>query len=245
LTSGRPTSWAFRLRAFHQGLKETGFGEGENLSILYRLAENRSDQLAELAADLVHREVAVIVTGGVPAAFAAKAATTTIPTVFVVAQDPVSLGLVASLARPGGNLTGVNLFNAELTAKRLELLRELVPKLRRVAVLVHPADTANTESTLQELQAAAGNMGLQIEVRNANSSREINADLVGAGEHGRRDFLKGMQDLGYVEGHNFDMVYRFSDVYQDRLRALAEEIIRLNPSAILGAAVGAVAAMIE
>src|SRR5215468_11594736 len=116
-----------RLRAFHQGLKETGFVEGDNLSILYRFAENRSDRLAELAADLVHRGVAVISTGGPPAAFAARAATTTIPILFIVSQDPVSLGLVSRLARPDGNLTGINLFNTELAAKRLSLLHELVP----------------------------------------------------------------------------------------------------------------------
>ena len=170
-----PDALGGRLRAFHQGLKETGFIESENVSILYRFAENRSDRLAEMAADLVHRGVAVISTGGPPAAFAARAATTTIPILFIVAQDPVSLGLVTSLARPGGNLTGINLFNTEVAAKRLSLLHELVPKASRVAVLVSPADTANTKSTLQELQAAAGGMGLQIDVLNANSNREINA----------------------------------------------------------------------
>src|SRR6516225_1196095 len=116
-----------RLRAFHQGLKETGFVEGDNLSILYRFAENRSDRLAELAADLVHRGVAVISTGGPPAAFAARAATTTIPILFIVSQDPVSLGLVSSLARPDGNLTGINLFNTELAAKRLSLSMSWCP----------------------------------------------------------------------------------------------------------------------
>ena len=170
-----PDALGGRLRAFHQGLKETGFIESENVSILYRFAENRSDRLAEMAADLVHRGVAVISTGGPPAAFAARAATTTIPILFIVAQDPVSLGLVTTLARPGGNLTGINLFNTEVAAKRLSLLHELVPKASRVAVLVSPADTANTKSTLQELQAAAGGMGLQIDVLNANSNREINA----------------------------------------------------------------------
>jgi putative tryptophan/tyrosine transport system substrate-binding protein len=170
-----PDALGGRLRAFHQGLKETGFIESENVSILYRFAENRSDRLAEMAADLVHRRVAVISTGGPPAAFATRAATTTIPTLFIVAQDPVSLGLVTSLARPGGNLTGINLFNTEVAAKRLSLLHELVPKASRVAVLVSPADTANTKSTLQELQAAAGGMGLHIDVLNANSNREINA----------------------------------------------------------------------
>ena len=170
-----PDALGGRLRAFHQGLKETGFIESENVSILYRFAENRSDRLAEMAADLVHRGVAVISTGGPPAAFAARAATTTIPTLFIVAQDPVSLGLVTTLARPGGNLTGINLFNTEVAAKRLSLLHELVPKASRVAVLVSPADPANTKSTLQELQAAAAGMGLQIEVLNADNSGAINA----------------------------------------------------------------------
>jgi ABC-type uncharacterized transport system substrate-binding protein len=170
-----PDALGPRMRAFHQGLRETGFVEGDNVSILYRFAENRSDRLAALASDLVHREVAVIATGGPPAAFAAKAASTTIPTLFIVALDPVSIGLVASLARPGGNLTGINVFNAEVTAKRLEFLRELVPKAARVAVLVNPADTANTKSTLEAVQAGAGGMGLQIDVLNADSTREINA----------------------------------------------------------------------
>src|SRR6516162_6651976 len=164
-----------RLRAFHQGLKETGFVEGDNLSILYRFAENRIDRLAELAADLVHRGVAVISTGGPPAAFAARAATSTIPTLFIVSQNPVNLGLVSSLARPNGNLTGINLFNTELAAKRLSLLHELMPRAVRVAVLVSTADTENTKSTLEEVQAAAAGMGLQIEVLNADNSGAINA----------------------------------------------------------------------
>ena len=117
----------------------------------------------------------MISTGGPPAAFAARAATTTIPTLFLVAQDPVSLGLVASLARPDGNLTGINLFNTELAVKRLSLLHELVPRAVRAAVLVTPADTANTKSTLEEVQAAAAGMGLQIEVLNADNSGAINA----------------------------------------------------------------------
>src|SRR5262249_61076537 len=123
--------------------------------------------LAALASDLVHREVAVIATGGPHAAFADKAASTTIPTLFIVALDPVSIGLVASLARPGGNLTGINVFNVEVTAKRLEFLRELVPKAARVAVLVNPADTANTKSTLEAVQAGAGGLGVPVDGPNA------------------------------------------------------------------------------
>jgi len=162
-----------RLRAFRQGLKDTGYVEGENLAIVYRFAENQADRLPELAADLVRRQVAVIATAGPPAVFAAKAATATIPTVFIVADDPVRLDLVASIARPGGNLTGINLFNSELGAKRLELLHELVPRATRVAVLVNRVDEANTGSTLRDAEAAARAIGLQTQVLNANTSREI------------------------------------------------------------------------
>ena len=144
------------LRAFRQGLKDTGYVEGENLAIEYRWADNQIDQLPALAVELVRRRVAVIVTTTGPApALAAKAATTTIPIVFAVPEDPVRFGLVANLARPGGNLTGINFFSSELTAKRLELLRELVPGVARVAVLVNPANVANTETTLRDVEPAA------------------------------------------------------------------------------------------
>ena len=165
-----------RLGAFRQGLKELGFAEGENVSVVYRWAENRFDRLPELAAELVRRQATVIVTTGGPAvAFATKAATTTIPVVFGVADDPVRLGLVASLARPGGNLTGINFLVGELAAKRLELPRALMPAATRVAVLVNPADATNTESTLRDVEPAARAMRLQIQVLNASTSREIDA----------------------------------------------------------------------
>jgi putative ABC transport system substrate-binding protein len=170
-----PDGLADRLRGFRQGLKETGFVEGESIAIEYRWADNQLDRLSALAADLVRRRVAAIaVPGGPDAARAAKAATATIPIVFVVAVDPVSLGLVASLARPGGNLTGINFFGGELTAKRLELLRMLVPGATRVAVLVNPTNPM-TESTSRELEPAGRSMGLQIRVLNASNSQEINA----------------------------------------------------------------------
>src|SRR5262245_45922634 len=171
-----PDTSADLLRAFRQGLKDTGYLEGENVAIEYRWAENQNDRLPALVAELVRRRVAVIATiGGPPAAFAAKAATTTIPIVFLVGEDPARLGLVASLARPGGNLTGVNFFNTELAAKRLELLRELLPTAKRVAVLVNPAEATNTESVVRDAEGAARAMGLQIQVLNASTSREIDA----------------------------------------------------------------------
>jgi len=165
-----------QLRAFRQGLKETGYVEGENVAIVYRWADNQVDRLPALAAELVERRVAVIAaTGGIIPALAAKAATTTIPIVFDVGEDPVRLGLVASLARPGGNLTGINFFPNELAAKRLELLRELVPSAIRIAVIVDPASATTTESILREVEPAGRVMGLQIQVLTASTSGEINA----------------------------------------------------------------------
>jgi putative ABC transport system substrate-binding protein len=144
--------------------------------------------LPQLAADLVRRRVAVIATASPPAAFAAKDASATIPIVFGMAQDPVKLGLVASLARPGGNLTGVNFLLTELAAKRLELLREMVPSAKRIAVLVNPTQASNTESTLQEVQAGAQAMELQVRVLNVRTNREIDATFAGL-EHERPDAL--------------------------------------------------------
>jgi putative ABC transport system substrate-binding protein len=175
LDSRSPEAVADRLRGFRQGLKESGYIENENVAIAYRWAENQPDLLQELATDLVRRRVTVIATAGPPPTFAAKAATTTIPIIFLVGDDPVRLGLVASLARPAGNMTGVNLFNVELAAKRLELLRELVPRAARIAVLVNPADVAITETQVQEVQAAARAIGLQVQVFNADTSAEIDA----------------------------------------------------------------------
>jgi len=185
-----------RLRGFRQGLKETGHVEGENVAIEYRWAENQFDRLPALAADLVRRQVAVIVASGGPAAaFAAKAATTTIPIVFSSADDPVRRGLVASIARPGGNLTGINFFNNELAAKQLELLRELAPAATRVAVLVNPASAMNTESTLREVESAARAMRLQIQVINASTSREIDAAFA--------TLLRDRPDALFVNGDPF------------------------------------------
>ena len=167
-----PDAMVDRLRAFRQGLKETGHVEGENVAIEYRWAEG-NDRLPALAAELVRRQVAVIVAGTTPSALAAKSATATIPIVFAVGDDPVKLGLVSSLARPDGNLTGVNFFGAEVTSKRLELLRELIPRIRRLAVLVNPSNAAISETTVRAVEAAARGTGVQVQVFNAGTRGEI------------------------------------------------------------------------
>jgi putative ABC transport system substrate-binding protein len=160
--------------AFRKGLNEAGYVEGHNVTVEYHWLEGQFDRLPVLMADLVRRRVAVIATpAGNLAALAAKAATTTIPIVFGVGNDPVQLGLVASLARPGGNATGINFFNAELAAKRLGLLHDLVPKAVRIAVLVNPANAP--ETALRDISEAARALGLQIQVLNASTSREIEA----------------------------------------------------------------------
>jgi putative ABC transport system substrate-binding protein len=165
-----------RLRAFREGLKETGYVEGKNLAIEYRWADGHDERLPALVAELVRRQVAVIVaTGGPPPALAAKAATTTIPIVFGIGDDPVRFGLVDSLAHPGGNATGTNSFISELVAKGLGLLRELMPGVARVAVLVNPADARTTEFTLRDAEAAAHAIGVQIQIVSASTGGEINA----------------------------------------------------------------------
>jgi ABC-type uncharacterized transport system substrate-binding protein len=174
LASQTPEVFADRFRGFRQGLREAGYIEGENVAIEYRWAENQNE-LPRLAAELTRRRVAVIVAAGPPASFAAKAEASTIPTVFLVGDDPVRLGLVNSLSQPGGNMTGINIFNLEVAAKRLELLRQLVPKAARIAVLANPADVGATQTQLRQVEAAARAMSLQIEIHNANSSKEIDA----------------------------------------------------------------------
>src|SRR6266511_1240333 len=164
VSSVSPDGFTERLRGFRQGLREGGYIEGENVATEYRWAENQNDRLPKLAAELARRRVAVIVAAGPPASFAAKAEASKIPIVFLVGDDPVRLGLVASLSRPGGNMTGINIFNAELAAKRLGLLRELVPRATRVAVLVSPADVALTEIQLKEVEAAARAMRIETQV---------------------------------------------------------------------------------
>ena len=161
----------YRLRALRQGLKDAGFIEGENAAIESRWADGHYDRLLALAAELVGRRVAVIATTS-SGAFAAKAATTTIPIVFLVVEDPVRLGLVASLARPAGNATGINFFVGELVAKQLGLLRELVPRALRIAVLINPKYASL--SATADAESAAHAMGLQVRIFNASHSREVN-----------------------------------------------------------------------
>src|SRR5262245_59074500 len=161
--------------AFRKGLNETGYIEGQNVSVEYHWLEGQYDRLPGLMADLVRRQVAVIATPGSTPTHAAKAATTTIPIVFGVAEDPVQLGLVASLAQPGGNATGVNFFVNEIIAKRLGLLHELVPKATRIALLINPRNTFSAEATLKEAPEAARSLGLQLQVFKAGTSSEIDA----------------------------------------------------------------------
>ncbi len=193
-----PEVVAARLGGFRQGLKESGYVESENVAILYRWAEDRIDRLPALALDLVGNPVAVIVASGPSSSFAAKAATTTIPIIFLVGNDPVQLGLATSLSRPGGNMTGINIVNSEIGAKRLELVRDLLPGAARIAVLVNPADASLSEPELKEVTDAARAMGLQLQVHNANTSAEINAAFEAIGRErpdavvvGSTPFLNG------------------------------------------------------
>ena len=160
------------LNAFRQGLQEFGYIEGRNVAIEYRWAEGRNERLSAMAAELVRRQVTVIAAMNTASVLAARAATTTIPIVFYTGADPVQLGLVTSLSRPGGNLTGVVTLNVELVAKRLELLQELVPAANLIAVLVNPTDS-NAETTLKSLRAAARDLRLQLHVLRASTEREI------------------------------------------------------------------------
>jgi putative ABC transport system substrate-binding protein len=166
-------TWARPLAAFLKGLGETGFVEGRNVSIEYRWAEGQIDRLPALTADLVHREVAVIAAAGTPAALAAKTATTTIPIVFETASDPVQIGLIASLNRPGGNVTGVTQLTVGLVPKELELLHELLPRARVMALLVNPTVPAVAETESREVELAARALGLELHVLNASTERDF------------------------------------------------------------------------
>jgi ABC-type uncharacterized transport system substrate-binding protein len=176
LGAGSPDTYVLYLAAFRRGLGESGFVEGQNVAIEYRWAEGQYDRMAELATDLVRRQVAVIaVPGSPPGARAAKAATSTIPIVFSVGDDPVRAGLVASISRPEGNATGINFFTGEVVAKRLALLHELVPGVNRIAVFINPSDPSRAELLRGEVQVAARDIGLQVQILNPSTPSEIDA----------------------------------------------------------------------
>jgi ABC-type uncharacterized transport system substrate-binding protein len=162
-----------QLAAFLKGLGESGYVDGRNVAVEYRWAEGQNDRLPAMAADLVHRQVAVMAATSTPAALAAKAATTTIPIIFELGSDPVELGLVASLSRPGGNVTGVIQWNIEVAPKRLEVLHELLPTARVMALLVDPTDPTNAKTTVSEVSAAAKTFGLQLHVLNASNENDF------------------------------------------------------------------------
>jgi putative tryptophan/tyrosine transport system substrate-binding protein len=175
LGPGSAQSDAYRVTAFRQGLREAGFVEGQNFTIEYRWAEGHYDRLPALATDLVRRQVAVIAASSLPASLAAKAATTTIPIIFETAANPVKIGLVASLNRPGGNITGVTQMSEEVTPKRLELLHELLPKANVLALLVNPTDSAIAEPQAREVLSAAKALGVEVDVLNASTEHDFDA----------------------------------------------------------------------
>ena len=196
INAGSREGAGYRVTAFQQGLREVGYVENQNVAIEYRWAEGRFDLVPEMVADLIRRRAAVIVTpGSAAAALAVKKATSTVPIVFGVGADPVKLGLVASLGQPGGNATGLNFLTAELAAKRLGLLRELLPRASRVAVLINPANAANAETTLQSVQAAAQAIGLQTVVHRASNRREIDEAFTG--------LVRDRVDALFVSGDGF------------------------------------------
>ena len=219
INGGTADAYAPFVAAFRKGLNETGFVDGQNVRVEYHWLEGKYDQLPALMADLVRRRVALIATpASGPAARAAKAATSTIPIVFSVAQDPVQLGLVASLARPGGNATGLNFFSREVAAKRLRLLHDLVPKAVRVAVLLNPANTGSAEATLREVQEAAPAMGLQIQILKATTIAEINAAFA--------SFARERPDALFLAGDGFftDRRVQFATLTaRDRIPATGAE----------------------
>ncbi|MFL6306593.1 MAG: ABC transporter substrate-binding protein [Candidatus Sulfotelmatobacter sp.] len=179
LNSSSPDPDGERMRAFRRGLRETGYFEGRNVVVEYRWADGRNDRLPAMAVDLVDRGVNIIVTGGTPATLAAKAATSTIPIVFILSTDPVEAGLVASLNRPGGNVTGVTGLNVELAPKKLELLHELLPGVTNIALLVNPSNPTAAVSQMRAVQDAAQTLGVNLKVIQATSEPELDAMVGG------------------------------------------------------------------
>jgi len=237
LDSRSSDGMASRLAAFRQGLREVGFIEGENVRVIYRWAEERVDRLPEMAGELAKQATVIVTTGGPPAAFAAKAATTTIPIVFLVGEDPTRLGLVTSLARPSGNLTGINMLANELEAKRLQLLLQLVPQAQRIAVLVSPANVTNAERTLQDVEAAARSTGLQLQVLNANTGREIEESFAWS-ERQRPDALfvgaSALLNIRRVQLVQLAAFHRLPATYGLREAAEAGGLMAYGPSILEG-----------
>ena len=210
LNSASPVLYARPLQAFHLGLEESGFVEGRNVAIEYRWAENRNERLSAMAADLVQRQVTVVAATTTPAALAAKAATTTIPIVFETGADPIKIGLVASLSRPGGNVTGVTQLTTGLAPKALEILHELNPTARVVALLVNPASPTTAETVASEVRSAARALGLELEVLNASTEHDLDEVFAALSQSRARAIVIGgdafftsrKERLGALAAHN-------------------------------------------
>jgi putative tryptophan/tyrosine transport system substrate-binding protein len=225
LGASSPDLYADRLRVFRQGLNERGYVEGRNVAIEFRWAESQFDRLPALVADLIRRQVAVIaMAGSTSGAFAAKAATATIPIVFSIAGDPVQLGLVASLNRPGGNLTGITLWNAELVPKRLELLHELIPTATNIALLVNPTSPIVAEAEATYAQAASRTLGLQLQVLNASTKSEIDMALAPLAQRGTTALLVGADTVFFENREHIAALARHHSIpaiYDRREYAMA------------------------
>jgi len=225
LSTVSPNVFALRLRAFHQGLKEAGYVEGQNVEIEYQWAEEQSNRLPALAAELVQRRVAVITAGGTASALAAKGATATIPIVFEVAVDPVELGLVASLKLPGANITGVTNLNVETGPKKLELLHELMPTATIIAVLVDPTSRSLAEQFLRGLQAAAPTLGMQLHVLNASTERDLDAVFA---------TLAQLRAAALVIGPNLFFIAHVEQLAALALRHAVPTIFQYRPFVVAG-----------
>jgi len=232
LSIGLPGAAARWLSAFRQGLGETGFIEGQNVAIEYRFAEGQYDRLPAFAADLVGRKVDLIATGNVSSALVAKSATSTIPIVFVTEGDSIADGLVASLARPGGNLTGVSMMNSELIPKRLELLSELAPQAGVIALLVNP-NNAITERIIQDAQEAARTKGVQLHILKASTDSEIDAAFAALAQRQAGALLIGADGFFYNRREQFAALaarYAIPAIYQHREFSVAGGLISYGPS---------------
>jgi ABC-type uncharacterized transport system substrate-binding protein len=232
MNGSSPEAHAIPLAAFRQGLSETGYVADRDVTIEYRWADGNYDRLPTIAADLVRRKVTVVVATGTPAALAAKAASTAIPIVFDTAGDPITLGLVASLNRPGGNATGVSLLNSELVAKRLGLLHDLIPTAKIVGLLVNPKDPRAAAQS-KDIQEAAQAVGLQIQVLNAGTQDEIDTAFAGLVQLGAGALVVGTGELFYTRAEQLAALaarHRMPAIYQLRLFAAAGGLLSYGAS---------------